>query len=70
MEAHRQQTETLELLLGLAFHSMAEILSANETARGTWHIAAFNGHSSFGKVFPLCAMEGQLFVHKRINTAS
>jgi hypothetical protein len=49
---------------------VADILSAYEIARDTWHCPAINGHSAFSEIFSLSALEGQLLVLKIINTVS
>ncbi len=46
-------------LIGLAFCAVADLLATYETTRDSWHIAAINGHTNFGKFFPLTIAEGR-----------
>jgi hypothetical protein len=53
-------------LLGLYFHSVADILAAYETVRDIEHCAAINNYFSFSKVFPLSEVERQFLAQKGI----
>ncbi len=66
----REGAKTLEPAVCLSFYAVADILVAYETAWDTWYRAAINGTSSFSKVFPVSAMEGQILSEKAIYTVS
>ncbi len=57
-------------LLGLAFHSVADLLATYETLRDSWHAAAIAGHSSFIKLFPLSVGEMAILRDRNIYTVS
>jgi len=54
------------LLFAELFHSMAKLLRLHEGERGTWHVAALNGHSLFNKLLPLTRDEASHLLE--INT--
>jgi hypothetical protein len=40
-------------MIELAFHGIADLLTAYETFRDSWQTAAINGHPHFSKIFAL-----------------
>jgi hypothetical protein len=57
-------------LIGLAFHSVADLLATYETLRDSWHAAAIAGHSSFSKLFPLSVGEMAILRDRNVHTVS
>jgi hypothetical protein len=60
MATYCQPTQPWNMLIGLAFHAVADLLAAYEASRDSWHTAAINGHSHFSKIFPLSVPEDDL----------